>query len=122
MELLLWRWSTAVQVTSAVMIAVFFFVLRRSVRRVELRPWVEAWLINLLALLVTVVFWAAQPESQVLVIVLRFGYLFAKTMFVLLLVLGTVLFVLGRAIENWRVIVSAVAVGAAIGAVALDSI
>ena len=122
MELLLWRWSTAVQVTSAVMIAVFFYVLGRSVKRVEVRPWVQAWLINLAALLVTVLFWAAQPQSQLLMIPLRFGYFFAKTMFVLLLLLGTVRFVHGRTMENWRIIVAAVGVGAAIGAVALDSV
>ncbi|HEX7151137.1 MAG TPA: GGDEF domain-containing protein [Thermoanaerobaculia bacterium] len=44
MELLLWRWSTTAQIASAFMIAVFFVVLSRPVRRVELRPWVAAWL------------------------------------------------------------------------------
>ena len=50
MELLLWRWSTTAQITSALMIAGFFvLVLARSVRRVEVRPWVWAWLANLAA-------------------------------------------------------------------------
>jgi diguanylate cyclase (GGDEF)-like protein len=88
MELLLWRWSTAAQITSALMIAVFFYVLGRSVKRIELRPWVNAWLVNLVALAVTLIFWLAQPDSQLSFILLRWAYTFAKTMFVLLLVLG----------------------------------
>jgi diguanylate cyclase (GGDEF)-like protein len=88
MELLLWRWSTTAQITSAIVIAIFFVVLGRSVRRVELRPWVNAWLANLAALMVTSVFWFAQPESQATFIALRWGYIFSKTMFVVLLALG----------------------------------
>jgi diguanylate cyclase (GGDEF)-like protein len=88
MELLLWRWSTTAQITSALTIAVFFVVLTRSVHRVELRPWVYAWLVNLGALLVTSVFWFAQPSSRAAFIVLRAGYLFSKTLFVVLLALG----------------------------------
>src|SRR6185436_7391960 len=85
MELLLWRWSTTAQVTSALMIAVFFYVLGRSVRRVELKPWMNAWVANLIALTIALYFWIAQPESQAALILLRWAYLFAKTMFVLLL-------------------------------------
>lgn len=88
MELLLWRWSTTAQITSAIVIAIFFVVLGRSERRVELRPWVNAWLANLAALLVTSVFWFAQPESKASYIALRWGYIFSKTMFVVLLALG----------------------------------
>lgn len=55
MELLLWRWSTTAQIASALMIAVFFIVLTRSVRRSELQLWVNAWLANLAALAVTVI-------------------------------------------------------------------
>ena len=109
------------ELTSAVMIAVFFLVLGRSMKRIELRPWIRAWMINVLALLVTILL-AAQLESQIVAILLRAGYLFTKTMFVLLLVLGTVRFVLGRSIENWRVIVASIGIGATIGGVALDSI
>ena len=46
MELLLWRWSTSAQVTSAPLIAVFFVVLGRSMRRAELWPWVQPWIAN----------------------------------------------------------------------------
>ena len=38
-----WVWSTAVQMTSLLMIAVFFAVLSRSVRLAEVRIWVWAW-------------------------------------------------------------------------------
>lgn len=88
MELLLWRWSTTAQITSALTIAIFFIVLTRSVRRVELRPWVYAWLVNLGALLVTSVFWFAQPSSQAVFVALRTAYFFSKTLFVVLLALG----------------------------------
>jgi diguanylate cyclase (GGDEF)-like protein len=88
MELLLWRWSTTAQITSAIMIAIFFVVLGRSVRRVELRPWVQAWVANLGALLVTSVFWMMRPDSVAVFVVLRFLYFLFKTMFAVLLALG----------------------------------
>lgn len=56
----LWVWSTAVQMTSLLMIAVFFAVLSRSVRLAEVRIWVWAWLCNLCALVVTVAYWYFQ--------------------------------------------------------------
>ena len=87
MELLLWRWSTAVQITSLVMIAVFFAVLGRSVGRSEVRWWVAAWLANLGALGVTVFYWVAQPPA-LLDVPLRASYIGAKTGFVVLLLLG----------------------------------
>jgi diguanylate cyclase (GGDEF)-like protein len=87
MELLLWRWSTTAQIVSALLIAVFFVVLGRSLRRVEARPWMKAWLANLGALGVVVVFWYAQPNDTVYLL-LRFGYFFLKTLFVVLLTSG----------------------------------
>src|SRR5437763_12186357 len=89
MELLLWRWSTTAQITSELMIAVFFVVLARSVRRVEMRPWIQAWLWNLAALFVTIVFWFAQPKSRIAFMVTVFGYTLSKTTFSALLVAGT---------------------------------
>jgi diguanylate cyclase (GGDEF)-like protein len=86
MELLLWRWSTAVQAISLAMIAVFFAVLTRSVKRADLRWWLWAWLANLAALGVTLVFWYVQPVTFVAVV--RALYLAAKTGFVLLLLQG----------------------------------
>ncbi|HEV3051871.1 MAG TPA: GGDEF domain-containing protein [Longimicrobium sp.] len=123
MELLLWRWSTAAQVASAVTIAVFFVVLARGMRRVELRPWVAAWLANLAALGVTITFWYLQPRSAWAFIGLRTGYFFAKTMFLVLLALGAWRFVRQPASRRAvRAIVAAVAVGAGVAAFAADGI
>ena len=89
MELLLWRWSTLVQVTSDLIIAVFFVVLARSVGRTELRAWVSGWVANLAALSITIVFWLTQPQSPIVFAIISAFYLFAKTLFVVLLVAGT---------------------------------
>ncbi|HYI12608.1 MAG TPA: GGDEF domain-containing protein [Thermoanaerobaculia bacterium] len=124
MELLLWRWSTTAQITSALLIAVFFFVLGRSMHRVELRPWVHAWLINLGALLVTIIFWFAQPDSQLAFILLRGGYLFTKTMFVVLLAAGAWRFSRGREVPPAlrRGVIAIVAFYAVIGSFVFDDI
>jgi len=63
MDLLLWRWSTAVQATSLVMITVFFGVLARSVPLAAVRWWVRAWACNLAALGVTLCFWYFEPPA-----------------------------------------------------------
>lgn len=81
------------QITSALMIAVFFVVLGRSILRIELRPWVSAWLANLGALAVTSIYWIAQPDSEAVFVALRAAYLFTKTAFVVLLALGVWTFV-----------------------------
>jgi diguanylate cyclase (GGDEF)-like protein len=87
MELLLWRWSTTAQIASAIVIAVFFVVLARSVRRVELRPWVMAWLANLAALFVTMAAVVVESINQVgvvqssvtaLVLLASAGFLLAR--------------------------------------------
>jgi diguanylate cyclase (GGDEF)-like protein len=123
MALLLWRWSTTAQIASAIVIAVFFLVLSRSMRRVELRPWVAAWLANLAALCVTIVFWFAQPDTEAAFVALRTGYFFAKTLFILLLAAGAWRFVrapLPR--RTTRLAVAAVAVLAGVAALAVDDI
>lgn len=122
MNLLLWRWSTTAQITSGVLIAIFFIVLARSVRRVELRPWVYAWLANLAALLVTTVFWFWQPDSRAAFLALRWGYLFSKTMFVVLLARGAWDIRRRSPSPLDRRVIALVAVAAAFGAVFLDSI
>ena len=107
MELLLWRWSTTAQIASALMIAVFFIVLTRSVRRSELQLWVNAWLANLAAMAVTVIFWFVQP-TELSFLIVRVGYLFTKTLFVALLAAGAWRFVrprLGER-ENRRILVA----------------
>lgn len=87
MELLLWRWSTAVQVSSLVTIALFFFALQRSVRLDAVRSWARAWTCNLAALAVTLAYWYLQPGPQ-LFAPTRVAYAVAKTAFVLLLLQG----------------------------------
>lgn len=87
--LLLWRWSTLVQATSNLIIAVFFIALALSLRRRELHGWLAAWLCNVAALLVTIAFWLLRPESRAMAIAAGGAYVFAKSMFVGLLILGT---------------------------------
>jgi diguanylate cyclase (GGDEF)-like protein len=85
-QLLLWRWSTIVQLTSLAIATAFFALLARASRRPELRSWMRAWLANFLALAVTSIYWVLQPELLFpLVSVL---YLAAKAVFVALLMQG----------------------------------
>jgi diguanylate cyclase (GGDEF)-like protein len=86
-QLLLWRWSTTVQVASLAMIAAFFALLVRYNPRAEHRWWARAWSCNLLALVVTLSFWALQPE--LLFPAVRASYLSFKLAFVLLLMQGS---------------------------------
>jgi diguanylate cyclase (GGDEF)-like protein len=117
MELLLWRWSTTAQIASALTIAVFFAVLVLSMHRVELRPWVRAWLANLGALGVTSIFWLARPQSPWAFTLLRFAYFFTKTMFVVLLAVGAWTFVRRRPAP-----MRYVAAGAALFAIAMTGL
>jgi diguanylate cyclase (GGDEF)-like protein len=121
MELALWRWSTAVQITSAVLIAGFFVILGRRVLRAELRPWIHAWLANLAALGVTTIFWFVQPDSQLVFMLIRFAYILSKTLFVVLLVRGAWAF-LGRRATHEHQILTAITIFALAGAYLLDSI
>jgi diguanylate cyclase (GGDEF)-like protein len=85
-ELLLWRWSTIVQVSSLAMVAAFFWLLQRANPRAELRWWARAWTANLLALLVTSLYWLLQypPLNPVITGV----YMSAKIVFALALAQG----------------------------------
>ena len=62
-QLLLWRWSTIVQLTSLAMVSAFFALLARSNPRAELRWWARAWTANLLAILVTWIYWYTQAAA-----------------------------------------------------------
>lgn len=88
MDLLIWRWSTAVQMTSLLMIAVFFTALTRSVRLAELRWWIAAWIINLAALGIAVSFWLFQPQQAWVLTLLRGLYMGTKAAYVLFLIQG----------------------------------
>lgn len=85
MDLLLWRWSTAVQLTSLLMVAAFFVALARSSRRAEVKWWVLAWCANAVALSVTVYYWFLQPAQLGPTLG---AYMVAKLAFVLWLLQG----------------------------------
>jgi len=117
MELLLWRWSTLVQITSDLMIAVFFVALARSVGRRELRDWVGAWALNFVALAITIAFWLLQPGPAWFPPIAD-TYTLSKNLFIALLVFGVVRFSGGQpARVRYAVAGAALAVySAAIGA------
>lgn len=85
--LLLWQWSTSAQILSGLLIAVFFAVVGRSTGRHELDWFLGAWLANLLALGITLAFWFLQPSGTAAILTAA-GYLFAKTSFLALLLVG----------------------------------
>jgi diguanylate cyclase (GGDEF)-like protein len=87
MELLLWRWSTAVQAVSLASIALFFLALKRSVRLHEVRSWAAAWTWNLAALVVTLVHWYFRPGPAFFAPT-AVAYALTKVVFVLLLLEG----------------------------------
>jgi diguanylate cyclase (GGDEF)-like protein len=87
-ELMLWRWSTAVQLTSLLMIALFFTVLGRSIRTAALASWVRAWQCNFAALAVTLSFWLFQPPRAVSRFIVTPLYMTLKMAFVVLLIQG----------------------------------
>ena len=92
MDVQLWRWSTTVQISSALLIALFFLVLLRSTQRHELRLWVYAWLANIGALGTTLMFWMPLGQSQDMLMTVRFPFIAFKCAFVALLVVGAVTF------------------------------
>ena len=75
------------QVTSLVIIAVFFAAWLRSSRRSELKWWVAAWACNAAALAISLTFWALRP-SEAWYPLVKVLYMTPKTIFVLLLLQG----------------------------------
>ena len=92
MDVHLWRWSTAVQMSSALLIALFFLVLWRSTQRGELRVWFAAWTANFLALGATMAYWLWPVQSDPMRNAVGISYVLFKAMFVLLLVVGAINF------------------------------
>src|SRR5678815_3367516 len=84
--LLLWRWSTMLQLTSLAMVSAFFALLARANPRPELRWWTKAWAANLVALGVTALWWVLQ--SRPLFPIITILYIAGKTAFALLLAQG----------------------------------
>jgi diguanylate cyclase (GGDEF)-like protein len=85
-QLLLWRWSTNVQLASLAMATAFFALLAANTRRGELRTWARAWFANFLALVVTAIYWLMLPLD--LFVVIAPVYLATKMTFALLLIEG----------------------------------
>lgn len=86
MELMLWRWSTLAQAVSDLLIWTFFLVLSRSLPYANLRLWARAWLCNLIALVAVALYWTVLQKTALPTLASFAVYLFAKTMFVLLVV------------------------------------
>jgi diguanylate cyclase (GGDEF)-like protein len=85
-QLLLWRWSTIIQLSSLAMVAAFFGMLSRTNPRAELRWWARAWTANLAALVATSIHWLLQSEA--LFPVITAVYIGGKTAFALMLAQG----------------------------------
>src|SRR4051812_4085359 len=120
-ELLLWRWSTLVQLSSLAMIAAFFALLARTNPRAELRWWARAWAFNFLAILFTSLFWILQTDALLMTVTLV--YLAGKTAFTLMLMQGawTMIRPGGRLFTS-RTLTIAVGVYAVIGAIVLRDV
>lgn len=74
------------QIASALMIAVFFTAFATSVRTVEVRWWMRAWLANLGALAATLFYWYFQPAD--LDVAIRTLYITTKMSFTLFMIEG----------------------------------
>jgi diguanylate cyclase (GGDEF)-like protein len=85
-QLLLWRWSTLVQMSSLAMVAAFFALLARTNPRVELKWWARAWTFNLVAILFTSLFWLVPSDTWLPMVALV--YVAGKTAFTLMLIQG----------------------------------
>lgn len=84
---LLYQWSTAAQLISVLMIALFYATLARSLRRAEVRWWARSWWCNFAALSLTVIYWFVTPPPGA-TIVIRSLYVGAKIAYALLLIEG----------------------------------
>ena len=119
---LLYQWSTAAQLVSVLMIALFYATLARSVKRDEVSWWVAGWWWNFGALVVTVSYWFLTLTPAVAQL-LRATYVGAKIVSVLLLVQGAL--AMRRAGTRWmttRTIIAWAVVASLVGVLLLDSI
>ncbi|MEP6730659.1 MAG: GGDEF domain-containing protein [bacterium] len=95
---LLYRWSTAAQLVSVLMIGLFYLTLARSIKRAEVVWWAQGWWFNFAAMTLTLVYWVASPPALG-ALVLRSLYVGGKMAFALLLVQGA--WALRRAGAQW---------------------
>ena len=109
MDLVLYRLNISGLTVSSVLIALFFAVLWRSNTRAELRWWTYGWIANVVALVITSVFWYLEPPASVFGLTFS-AYLAAKCAYVWLHVRGAYEF-LGRRprLAEGRQIVPAIA-------------
>lgn len=112
-DLLLWRWSTTVQVSSSVILAVFMTAFGRLTERDDTRWWMYAFQANLLAIMVTSVYWIGQPEGWPVPLA-RMIYVASKTLFVLGLLAGVLSF-LRSPWAAWLTPVRVIAAAGALG-------
>jgi len=120
-QLLLWRWSTIIQLSSLTMVTAFFAVLARSNRRPELVWWGRAWAANLAALIATSAWWLLQAASLFPVITLF--YIAGKTAFVLMLAQGAWTMIRpGSRLFTTRALVIGLAVYSSVAAIVLQNI
>ena len=84
---LLYQWSTAAQLISVLMIALFYATLARSLRRVEVLWWARSWWWDFGALSLTCIYWFFTPPPVGAVIV-RSLYVGGKTAYALMLIQG----------------------------------
>jgi diguanylate cyclase (GGDEF)-like protein len=91
LELFLYQLSIWGLVLTAVMIATFFVVLRRTNPRAEMRWWTYGWFGNVWAMLTTLAFWYAQPPVAFHSLVFSL-YLLGKNAYVWLLIRGALEF------------------------------
>ena len=115
-QLLLWRWSTILQLSSLAMVSAFFVLLARANPRPELRWWARAWTANLIALAATSIHWLQQSDPIFPAIV--FFYVGGKTVFAALLAQGAWAMIRpgGRLFttRNLSIAVTVYAIGAAV--------
>ena len=120
-QLLLWRWSTIVQLSSLAMVSAFFALLAHANPRPVLRWWTRAWTANLIALAVTSAYWLSQAEA--LFPLIAAAYIAGKTAFTALLAQGAWSLIRpGARLFTTRGLSIALAVYAVAGAVVLTSI
>jgi diguanylate cyclase (GGDEF)-like protein len=71
MELTLWRWSLGVQVSSTLLVMMFFLALQRSLPRDTITAWVRGWVLNFTALAIALFSWVfirQQPSGPQIVL------------------------------------------------------
>jgi diguanylate cyclase (GGDEF)-like protein len=91
-DLVLYRLNISGLTVSSVLIAAFFAVLWRSNRRAELRWWTYGWLANVVALVITSVFWYFEPRAGLFSIAFS-AYLAAKCVYAWMHVRGAYEFI-----------------------------